>query len=66
MKPAYTVGRTLSKSDDFPDGVPCILWDGDSVLCEFPSIIYGEYRASIVCEILNNTRENAKILQQYC
>lgn len=66
MKPAYTVGRTIRKSPEFPDGVPCILWDGDSVLCEFPSMLCGLERASIICEILNNTKENAKALQQFC
>jgi hypothetical protein len=66
MKPAYTVGRTVRKSQEFPDGVPCIIWDGDSVLCEFPSAQYGLERASVVCEILNNTHENSKALSQYC
>lgn len=64
--PHYTVGRTIKTTPEHPIGVPCILYDGDSVLCEFPSVMFGESQASVVCETLNNARENAVALTKYC
>ncbi len=63
----YKVGKTFRYRDkDYPNGAPCILYDGDSVLCVFPSMMYGEQQAHVVCELLNNARENAVNLQKYC
>ena len=66
MTQRYKVGRTNSTPPGYPDGVPCILYDGDSVLCEFYSIMFGEHQASVVCETLNNAQENAIALLKYC
>jgi predicted HAD superfamily phosphohydrolase YqeG len=30
----YVAGRTLRTEKEFPNGVPCIIYDRDSVLCE--------------------------------
>lgn len=53
MQEKYTVGHTIRTSREYPAGVPCILQDGDSVLCTFPSIPNGLKQAKEVCEILN-------------
>lgn len=49
----YKVGRTIRTSNEFPEGVPCIVYDGDSVLCEFPSYTYGMEQAKSVANVLN-------------
>lgn len=66
MFPKYRVGRTNHTPAGYPNGVPCILYDGDSVLCEFYSVMFGEHQASAVCETLNNAAENAVALLKYC
>ena len=43
----YTVGKSLGS------GLPCIIYDGDSVLCEFPNVPRGEKQAEAVCAALN-------------
>jgi len=55
----YQVGRTIRTTQEHPNGIPCIIYDGDSVLCEFPSIPNGEEKAKHVCEILNAAHEMA-------
>lgn len=50
--PAYKVGRTVCTSKEYPDGVPCVIYDGDSVLCEFPGSD-GEENARAVCRLMN-------------
>lgn len=30
----YESGYTIKTSKEFPEGVPCVIHDGDSVLCE--------------------------------
>lgn len=49
----FTVGRTLRTTPEHPDGMPCILMDGDSVLCEFPGQPGTMRRAVMVCDLLN-------------
>jgi len=46
----YTVGKSLAS------GLPCIIYDGDSVLCEFPNAPRGEEQAKAVCDALNFVR----------
>ncbi len=48
----FVVGRTLRTSNEFPEGVPCVLVDGDSVYAEFPSSS-GMVKAECVCRLLN-------------
>lgn len=62
----YQVGTTIQTCTEFPKGVPCILYDGDSVLCEFRSVMFGEQQARTVCDILNNARAGANCLSRYC
>lgn len=52
MKIFYEVGRTLRTDKEFPQGVPCIIYDGDSVLCEFRGS-NGMNEAARVCMLLN-------------
>lgn len=61
----YTTGRTIRTTPEHPEGVPCILHDGDSVLCEFPSIMYGMEQAETVCKILNDHAFNSVRLSRY-
>ncbi len=49
----YTVGRTIRNDGHHPNGVPCILHDGDSVFCEFPGIPDRMADAEKVCLVLN-------------
>lgn len=62
----YKVGRTIRTSNEFPEGVPCIVYDGDSVLCEFPSRMYGTEQAKSVANVLNMLGELGPNLQKYC
>ena len=62
----YEVGHTVRTSNEFPDGVPCIIYDGDSVLCEFPSHMYGEQQAKSVANVLNMLGELGPELTKYC
>lgn len=52
MKP-YAVGRTLATTPEWPEGVPCILVDGDSVFATFPNVPNGVRQAEEVCKVLN-------------
>ena len=54
----YEVGHTLHTSWEFPKGVPCVIHDGDSVFCTFPSTTHGEERAKQVCDLLNKDWES--------
>ena len=49
----YTVGTTLRTTDEHPKGMPCIIYDGDSVFCTFPSVPFGAVHAKTVCLLLN-------------
>ena len=49
----YTVGTTLRTTDEHPKGMPCIIYDGDSVFCTFPSVPFGAVHAKAVCLLLN-------------
>lgn len=60
----YTVGMTIRTTPEHPTGVPCILYDGDSVLCEFHSIPYGLSQAETVCKILNEQMCNGERLSR--
>lgn len=62
----YEVGRTIRTSNEFPEGVPCIIYDGDSVLCEFPSYMYGMQQAKSVANVLNMLGELGPELTKYC
>jgi len=62
----YEVGHTLRVSNEFPEGVPCIIYDGDSVLCEFPSHMYGMQQAKSVANVLNMLGELGPELTKYC
>lgn len=53
----FSVGNTIRAEPDFPQGIPCIIYDGDSVLCEFRSIPNGMKQAVAICEVLNATVE---------
>ena len=46
----YRVGKSLHS------GLPCIIYDGDSVLCEFPGVPHGKRQAEAVCAALNYAR----------
>lgn len=59
-EPRYKVGTTLT------DNVPCIIHDGDSVLCVFPSNPYGKQQAQAVCDILNNMVTGSIRLCEFC
>lgn len=48
----YAVGRTIRKTDEWPDGIPCLLYDGDTVLCEFPGS-RGEQQAKDLLKLLH-------------
>ena len=48
----YTVGTTLKTTDEHPKGMPCIIYDGDSVFCTFPSLPFGGIHAKVVCMLL--------------
>ena len=50
----YQVGYTVRTTDTHPYGIPCIIYGGDSVLCEFPSQPNGYKQAEEVARILNN------------
>lgn len=62
----YVVGTTVGTDSEFPDGVPCIIYDGDAVLCEFRSVMYGERQARTICDLLNNAKSDANNLSKYC
>ena len=49
----YHVGVTVRTTVNHPHGIPCIIYDGDSVLCEFPSQPNGHRQAEEVARILN-------------
>lgn len=53
----FSIGSTVRTESEFPQGVPCIIYDGDSVLCEFRSIPDGMKQAIAVCEVLNASVE---------
>ncbi len=53
----FSIGSTVRTESEFPDGVPCIIYGGDSVLCEFRSIPNGMKQAIAVCEVLNASIE---------
>lgn len=57
----FKVGRTLNHGWH-DQGTPCIIVDGDSVLCVFPSS-NGEEQARIVCNALNAAHAANKDLQ---
>lgn len=50
--PKYIVGRTLRKTPDHPQGIPCLIVDVDSVYCEFSSSSGAEL-AQQTADILN-------------
>jgi hypothetical protein len=51
-EPQYQVGRTIRVTHEYPKGIPCIVYDGDSVLCMFEGT-HGMERAKAVCFLLN-------------
>lgn len=61
----YIVGRTIRTTPEHPEGVPCILYNGASVLCEFHSIPFGRRQADTVCKILNDQLFNAESLRRH-
>lgn len=61
----YAVGVTTRTTPEHPKGVPCILMDRDSVLCEFPGS-RGTEQAEVVCKILNGIWEDRAELFRRC
>ena len=56
----FAVGRTIRKTDEWPDGIPCLLYDGDAVLCEFPGS-RGEQQAKALFGLLEAADEYQSI-----
>lgn len=56
MLPYYQVGITVATTSEHPEGMPCILVGGDSVLCQFPGQPFAMEQAQAVCELLNSAQ----------
>ncbi len=66
MTEYYQVGVALKNGIPEEQWEIAIIYDGDSVLCVFPSSLYGKQQARAVCDVLNATRNHSTSLHRYC